>query len=744
MSVSIGHRIAAIIVAAMLAILAMLGAYLFERAATQTAQRHSAAAAAQQAAVAALDLAYRDFQQQAERLANGNDAKAISAVSESGAVAEQALAKAQDQGGAADLQPILPQAKQFSAAILDLVVARRAVGFGNTEGRKGALLAAGLAFQGKLEEIRGKAVGMTFDIANQLTITMLQMRGAEFEFALSGDGAAFAQSLARASDEFQMILKTAPFFDTVKQEIRDLHAGYRLAASDFADAEAALAAQRQRLSEIRAAMVPLLDSALRQAEMTALEAQQAAEAARQHIQLLAGSLAGLLVLAMLAGSLIVARGITRPLSRMTQAMQALAAGKLDIESRDAGRRDEIGAMAAAYEIFRQHEQERRQAVAEEQQREREQRRQEAEQRQREALMASEIAGLSEAIAAGDLRQRLDLAGKQGAFLDLSRSLNQLTATLQNVFDEVSTMLALLAEGRLDGLVAGNYGGVFDSIAQNANGLADRLGNVARGLNDAAQEVREASGGMSEGAHELAQRTEAQAASLEQAAASLHEITEMVRNSAQHAQQADAMGAAARQAVGQGGAVMRRMLAAMHEIETGAGRIGEIVGLMDTIAFQTNLLALNAAVEAARAGDAGKGFAVVAQEVRALAQRSGAASKEIRQLIGQSNQQVQQGAASAREAETALQAIDQAIAGLSQIVAGIAAASRDQAEGLEQVNGAVAHLDDITQRNSALVEETTASAQALAQQARSLAQLTGFFRTGPERPAGKPRLAWAAE
>ncbi len=743
MSFSIGQRIAAIIAAAMLAILAMLGAYLFEHAATRQAQQHVAGANAFKADVAALDIAYRDLQQQAERLVAGNDRAAVDLLAQASQFASAALARVQQQPGGTGLVELTPKAEVFSAAILDLVAARRAIGFGNGEGRKGALLAAGMAFQSKLEEVRGKAVGMTFDIANQLTITMLQMRGAEFEFALSEDGVAFESSLERASQEFQMILKPAPFFDAVKQEIRDLHGNYRAAASAFAVAQMALGEQQRRLHAARAAMAPLLAAALAQANDEAAAAEITAGQTRRQIQLLAGGAAGFLVLGMLLGSLIVARGILRPIQRMTTAMQGLADGNLGIASPDATRRDEIGGMARAYEVFRRHEQERRDALAEEQSREQQQREQEAMQRQREAAMAHEIAALTAAISGGDLSRRLDLADKQGAFLDLSRSLNQLTGILQNVFDEVSGMLALLAQGRVDGMVTGRYGGVFDLMARDANALADRLGEVARGLNEAAEDVREASGGMSEGADELAQRTEAQAASLEEAAASLHEITEMVRNSAQHAQQADAMGGNARQAVGQGGAVMQRMLAAMQEIEVGAARIGEIVGLMDTIAFQTNLLALNASVEAARAGEAGKGFAVVAQEVRALAQRSGAASKEIRELIGQSNRQVRQGAELAREAEGALQAIDGAIAGLSGLVANIAAASRDQAEGLEQVNGAVAHLDEITQRNAAMVEETTASAQALAHQARCLTELTGFFRTGDAEPK-RPHLALAAE
>jgi len=201
----------------------------------------------------------------------------------------------------------------------------------------------------------------------------------------------------------------------------------------------------------------------------------------------------------------------------------------------------------------------------------------------------------------------------------------------------------------------------------------------------------------------------------------------VKQNAANAEQADRLAANARAQAQAGGELAAALIQAMRKVEDSAGQIGEIVGLMNEIAFQTNLLALNAAVEAARAGEAGKGFAVVAQEVRALAQRSANASKQIRGLIETSGQQVREGAGMAQRAGQALTDVGSAIQGLSSLVAEIAAASREQAVGLEQVSKATADMDATTQRNAALVEETNAAAQALAQQAGDLSALVRFFK-----------------
>ena len=211
---------------------------------------------------------------------------------------------------------------------------------------------------------------------------------------------------------------------------------------------------------------------------------------------------------------------------------------------------------------------------------------------------------------------------------------------------------------------------------------------------------------------------------------MHEITATVKQNADNAQAASQLAAVARDAADKGGAVMGNVVTAMSQIEGSAGKISDIVGLIDEIAFQTNLLALNASVEAARAGEAGKGFAVVAQEVRALAQRSANASKDIKALITASNGQVREGGKLVSQAGESLTEIVSAVKKVTDIVSEIAAASREQATGLEQVNTAVGSMDEMTQRNGALVEETSASAQALSEQASQLAQLVGFFRTGP--------------
>ncbi|MEK9971283.1 MAG: methyl-accepting chemotaxis protein, partial [Ferrovibrio sp.] len=246
---------------------------------------------------------------------------------------------------------------------------------------------------------------------------------------------------------------------------------------------------------------------------------------------------------------------------------------------------------------------------------------------------------------------------------------------------------------------------------------------------ASSAVRDASGEISTGSQDLAQRTESQAASIEETAASMHEITATVKQNADNAQAANQLASAARQTAEKGGRIVTDAVTAMNGIEQSAQKISDIVGLIDEIAFQTNLLALNASVEAARAGEAGKGFAVVAQEVRALAQRSASASKDIKGLIQESNAQVRSGAGLVQQTGSSLDEIVNAVKKVADIVAEIAAASREQATGLDQINTAVASMDETTQRNGALVEETSAAAQALSGQAHELNELVGFFRTG---------------
>ena len=266
-----------------------------------------------------------------------------------------------------------------------------------------------------------------------------------------------------------------------------------------------------------------------------------------------------------------------------------------------------------------------------------------------------------------------------------------------------------------------------------NDLIDTMAHIIAGIRNASSTIAAASSEISAGSQDLANRTESQAASIEETAASSHEITTTVRLNADNAQAANDLAIAARNTANKGGVVAQDAMSAMTQIEASAQKISEIVGLIDEIAFQTNLLALNASVEAARAGEAGKGFAVVAQEVRALAQRSASASKDIKGLISESNAQVKSGAGLVNQAGQSLVDIVSAIKKVSDIVAEIATASREQASGLEQINTSIGAMDEITQRNGALVEQTSAAALSLSNQAQELAALVQRYRTNDGAP-----------
>jgi methyl-accepting chemotaxis protein len=352
----------------------------------------------------------------------------------------------------------------------------------------------------------------------------------------------------------------------------------------------------------------------------------------------------------------------------------------------------------------------------------------------------EVAEAVQAASVGDFSRRLPLEGRSGFVRQLSESVNQLFETTGRALESVADVVSHMASGDLTHTVDNDhFRGLFGKLRDDVNSTILKLRDIAGDLNRSAATVKDAAAEISTGSQDLASRTESQAASIEETAASMHEITATVKQNADNAQAASQMAAVARDAADKGGAVMGNVVTAMSQIEGSAAKISDIVGLIDEIAFQTNLLALNASVEAARAGEAGKGFAVVAQEVRALAQRSADASKEIKTLISASNSQVREGGKLVGEAGESLHEIVNAVKKVTDIVSEIAAASREQATGLEQVNTAVGTMDEMTQRNGALVEETSASAQSLSEQAGHLAQLVGFFRTGNTGASSKPAV-----
>jgi methyl-accepting chemotaxis protein len=289
----------------------------------------------------------------------------------------------------------------------------------------------------------------------------------------------------------------------------------------------------------------------------------------------------------------------------------------------------------------------------------------------------------------------------------------------------------MAAGDLTRKMEGDYHGTFSQIKESVNATVDRLYGMVQRIIEAAQAVNSAANEIASGSTDLSQRTEEQASSLEETAASMEQITGTVRQNSQNANTANDLSSKANQVAGDGGRVVEEAVGAMGNIEKSAQKIADIIGVIDEIAFQTNLLALNAAVEAARAGDAGRGFAVVASEVRSLAGRSASASKEIKALILESSAQVKSGAELVKQAGTTLKDIVQSVEQVASIVSEIAAASREQATGIDEINTSITQMDEVTQQNAALVEENTAAAQSMVEQAESLEQLMSFFRLSEE-------------
>ncbi len=408
-----------------------------------------------------------------------------------------------------------------------------------------------------------------------------------------------------------------------------------------------------------------------------------------------GILAAVLVTPVIAAVLAVLLVRTlRPLTGLAAATRRIAAGDLSSDIPSLERQDQLGAMAASLRVFKESAQDKLRLEASS-----------AEERRR-----------SELERAGHEAARAAAAEEQGA-----------------VVSTVAAGLERVAAGDLTVRLDRPFAAEYEALRGNFNTALSELQDAMHAISVNAHGLRTGSQELSHASDDLSLRTEQQAASLEQTAAALDEITATVRRTAEGARQAqDAVGRTKADAE-RSEEVVRQAMTAMSGIEQSSEQIGQIIGVVTEIAFQTNLLALNAGVEAARAGDAGRGFAVVATEVRALAQRSSDAAREIKALIHTSTQQVGSGVKLVGETGQALARMVTEVASAATVVSEIAAAAGEQATGLAEVNTAVNAMDQIVQKNAAMVEESTAACHTLLQEAEEMARLTGRFQTGEDAP-----------
>jgi methyl-accepting chemotaxis protein len=465
-----------------------------------------------------------------------------------------------------------------------------------------------------------------------------------------------------------------------------------LAASDHAQAVVAMPGFMKQFTTLEGAMSNASDRI--EAASTAAAARAKSVALFSEILMTAAVVAGVIFAGILI--MISRAAIVRPVLNLAGDMRRLAAGQNDITVSGAGRADEIGEMAKSVEVFRQSGIER-------------------------ARLEAEAAGFQQELdrKLRDMEAAFEVAGREQ----------------KAVVDVMAKGLASLAGGDLSTRIAAQVASDYIALKNDFNAAAAGLEDAIRTISAVAGQIGSGTQEIASASNDLSRRTEQQAASLEETAAALDEIAATVRQTADGATRATAEVASARTDAERSGQVVGQAVSAMGAIEDSSRQITQIIGVIDEIAFQTNLLALNAGVEAARAGDAGRGFAVVAQEVRALAQRSAEAAKEIKALISTSSQQVDAGVNLVGQTGEALNRIVGRVAAIDDLVRQISSSSQEQASGLAEVNTAVNHMDQVVQQNAAMVEQATAATHSLKGETAQLVSLVGRFKIGgEEQPA----------
>ena len=438
---------------------------------------------------------------------------------------------------------------------------------------------------------------------------------------------------------------------------------------------------------------------------------------------------GLLLLAAAVG-LLFARSVSKPLTRLTETMQTLAGGELGIEVKGADRKDEIGDMARTVEVFRENMVKVNTMTEEER----------AGSLQRRAERTSMMQALQEsfgrvvdAAVRGDFSQRVDSNFADPELNAIAGSINNLVAVMGRGLADTGAVLSALARTDLTKRVEGDYEGAFLALKNDTNAVAEKIAAIVGQLRETSRNLKTATGEILSGANDLSERTTKQAATIEETSAAMEHLANTVLENAKRANEASDAAATVTRTAEEGGTVMGQATEAMERITQSSGKISNIIGLIDDIAFQTNLLALNASVEAARAGEAGKGFAVVAVEVRRLAQSAAQASNEVKALIEQSGKEVKTGSKYVADAASKLAAMLTGARATNEMMNGIAHRSRDQAHAIEEVSAAVRQMDEMTQHNAALVEETNAAIEHTESQAVELDKIVEVFTLSDAMP-----------
>ena len=432
--------------------------------------------------------------------------------------------------------------------------------------------------------------------------------------------------------------------------------------------------------------------------------------------------------------------ITRPIPRLVATMRELVAGNYEIAVPYTGRGSEIGKMADAVEVFRENGLKITRMTAEETAN--------SEKRRTErALMMrtlrQEIGAVVDAAVAGDFDKRVTAEFPDPELSSLATGINALVESVRRGLGETGAVLAAVAEADLTRRVNGAYQGAFAQLRDSTNSLVQRLNEIVSDVRVSSRGLKTATEEILQGADDLSERTTKQAATIEETSAAIEHLSGTVSSNALQAKQASDNAKEAAHTAELGGQAMGTATEAMEKILASSNAISGIIGVIDDIAFQTNLLALNASVEAARAGEAGKGFAVVAIEVRRLAQSAAEASRDVKQLIEQSGEQIRIGSKLVSDAAKTLESMRLAAHSNNELMDNLARQSAQQAGAIEEVTSAIRQMDEMTQHNAALVEQTNAAIAQTETQARKLDSVIDTFRVGHEAQDAQPILTGSA-